>query len=243
MTDDKRKKTPPPAGAPKTVRAPVRATGKSDRTATPPPQDESLFKRLTSLPGSVADSAFRMVAKTTDVPLRVGKALFLKPEQAEQLKEAGQFLKDLREVAGLTRDELGEALDLKDRSVIEAVENGTAALSFELILRLAALLARHDPIPVVLKFTRTYNPDLWKILEDWGLGRLSLQFERERLFINIYRRHDAARKLSDAGFDKVLTFTRSAFEMALHFVAGQEQVEDQELAEEELDPATPKPEE
>jgi transcriptional regulator with XRE-family HTH domain len=191
------------------------------------PAEESLLKRLTNLPGAMADSAMRIVARTTDMPLRVGKALFLKPEQAEMMKEAGHTLKDLREVAGLTRAELSDALDLKDHSLIEAVENGTAILSFELILRLAAVLARHDPVPVILRFTRSYNPELWKILEDWGLGRLSLHFERERHFINIYRRHDAARQLSDEGFEKVLAFTRTAFEMALHFVTEQEKITDQ----------------
>lgn len=189
-------------------------------------EDPSLMKRLSGLPGAMADSAFRLVAKTTDVPLRVGKAFFLKPEQVEMMKEAGQTLKDLREVAGLTRDELSASLDLRDRSLLEAVENGTATLSFELILRLAAVLARHDPVPVILKFTRSYNPELGKILGDWGLGRLSLHFEREREFINIFRRHDAARKLSDEGFAQVLQFTRSAFEMALHFIAEQEKVKD-----------------
>ena len=77
--------------------------------------------------------------------------------------------------------------------------------------------------------TRTYNPTIWRILDDWGVGRLSLQIERERQFINIFRRHDAARKLSDEGFAHVLAFTRSAFDMALHFVAEQEGVEDKEV--------------
>jgi transcriptional regulator with XRE-family HTH domain len=210
------------------------ATAKDTKTVVIPENaDPSLIRKLTSLPGAMADSALRMVVKTTDVPLRVGKALFLKPEQQDRMKEAGQMLKDLREVTGLTRDELSEALDLKDHSLIEAVENGTAILSFELILRLAAVLARHDPIPVILKFTRTYNPELWRILEDWGFGRLSLHFERERHFINIYRRHDAARKLSDEGFERVLAFTRAAFEMALHFAAEQENLNADDIDDEE----------
>jgi transcriptional regulator with XRE-family HTH domain len=267
MTDDsKRKRTVQPVGSSSKTPAKNRetatssvgsdrrrkaATQKTDnaqKTAVQQEPEESLIKRLTSIPGAVADSAFRIVARTTDVPLRVGKALFLRPEQAEMMQEAGRTLKDLREVAGLTRDELSEALDLKDHSLIEAVENGTAILSFELILRLAALLARHDPIPVILKFTRSYNPELWKMLEDWGLGRLSLHFERERQFINIYRRHDAARKLSDEGFVRVLDFTRAAFEMALHFAAEQENVKDKELpeaeleVEEEFNDVRPKPE-
>jgi transcriptional regulator with XRE-family HTH domain len=197
--------------------------------------EESLIDKLTGLPGAMADSAFRFVSRTTDMPLKVGKALFLKQSQADMMKEAGHTLKELREVAGLTRDELSEALELKDRSLLEAVENGTATLSFELILRLAAVLARHDPVPVVLKFTRTYKPELWETAEDWGLGRWTLQFEREREFINIFRRHDAARQLSDEGFFKVLEFTRTAFEMSLHFIAEQEKVEDKELNDNQLD--------
>lgn len=213
----------------------VKASSAKDAKTVVIPEnaDPSLIRKLTSLPGAMADSALRMVVKTTDVPLRVGKALFLKPEQQERMKEAGQMLKELREVTGLTRDELSEALDLKDHSLIEAVENGTAILSFELILRLAAVLARHDPVPVILKFTRTYNPELWRILEDWGFGRLSLHFERERHFINIYRRHDAARKLSDESFDRVLAFTRAAFEMALHFAAEQESLNAENMDDEE----------
>lgn len=238
MTDNSKHKQPPqPTGSaksgdqtsPKSPRKPARSGLPKE------PEGDSLIKRITSIPGAMADSAIRIVSKTTDVPLRLGKALFLRPEQAEMMKEAGSTLKDLREVAGLTRDDLGEALDLKDHSLIEAVENGTAILSFELVLRLAALLARHDPVPVILKFTRSYNPDLWKLLEDWGLGRLSLHFERERRFINIYRRHDAARQLSDEGFEKVLDFTRAAFEMALHFIAEQEHLKDRVLSDAELE--------
>ena len=238
MTDNsKHKQSPQPAGAGNSKK-PARKSRKGASPAAKEPED-SLIKRITSIPGAMADSAIRMVVKTTDVPLRIGKALFLKPEQAEMMKEAGNTLKDLREVAGLTRAELGAALNLTDRSLIAAVENGTAILSFELILRLAAVLARHDPIPVILKFTRTYNPDLWKILEDWGLGRLSLHYERERRFINIYRRHDAARKLSDKGFEKILDYTQAAFEMALHFVSEQEQVKDQILSDVELEEEEP----
>ena len=136
---------------------------------------------------------------------------------------AGQSLKDIREVAGLTLTEMSEALNLRDKSVLEAIENGTASLSFELILRLAALIARNDPIPFIMRTTRNYNPEVWKVLNDWGVGRLPLQFEREREFINIFRRHDDARNLSDEGFRRVLEFTRQSFEMSLHFVEEQEQ--------------------
>ena len=90
-----------------------------------------------------------------------------------------------------------------------------------MILRLAALLARHDPVPFIIKFTRTYDPEIWKILERWGIGHIPVHFERERQFINIYRGHDPARKLTDKDFEKVLQFTRAAFETALHFASEQ----------------------
>ena len=193
---------------------------------------------FTDLAAELTSSALHVAAETAGVPLRMAGALFLEPEQLQSLapqqrrmmRETGLYLRDLREVAGLTLAELSEALDLKDHSLLEAVERGTATLSFELVLRLAALLARHDPIPFIVRFVRTYNPEIWRVLEAWGIGRLPAQFERERQFLNVYRRHDAARKLSDEGFAKVLMFTNAAFEMSLHFAAEHEGLKDKELA-------------
>lgn len=166
-----------------------------------------------------AASAAKIASKTADISSRVGKILSASPEQASLLREAGASLKDLREVAGLTVRELSEAIRLPDQSLLTAVENGTATLSFELILRLSALLARHDPVPFIIRYTRTYNPEVWAVLESWGAGRLPIQLERERQFVNIYRSCDSARDLSDTDFERVLEFTRSAFEMALSFVS------------------------
>jgi len=70
-----------------------------------------------------------------------------------------------------------------------------------------------------MRFTRSYNPDVWKTLESLGIGRLALQAGREREFANLYRASDAARKLSDDEFAEVLKFTKSAFDMALAFRA------------------------
>jgi transcriptional regulator with XRE-family HTH domain len=150
----------------------------------------------------------------------LGKAL-LSPEAARMRREAGRYVRELRVLAGLTLDELAEAVDLTDRSLLAAVEKGTATLSFELILRLSALLARNDPVPFVAKLTRTYNPTLWKLLEGWGVGRIPLQLERERRFVNVFRAHDQARELSDEAFDHVLAFTQAAFEMALSMAAAE----------------------
>jgi transcriptional regulator with XRE-family HTH domain len=166
---------------------------------------------------NMTSTAIKLVSKGAVVSELVGKAVLTSPERFKMLKEAGAYLKDLREVAGLTRKDVSEAIQLSEESFLTAVENGTATLSFELILRLSALLARHDPIPFIIKLTRTYKPELWEILEKWGVGLLPLQLERERQFINIYRAHDRARRLSDNDFQRVLAFTRSAFEMALDF--------------------------
>lgn len=177
-----------------------------------------LFDRLSN----ATSTALKIARKTTDKSYKVGKALIGSQDQLKKMSAAGKSLKDLREVAGLTVSELNEALKLKDQSLLEAVENGTAVLSFDLILRLSALLARNDPIPFILKFSRAYAPETWRILNDWGAGRLPTQYQREREFINILRARDDARELTDEGFTKVLEYTRHAFDLSLHFVAAQE---------------------
>jgi transcriptional regulator with XRE-family HTH domain len=178
----------------------------------------SFFDRVSD----ATSSAFKFAKKTGGTSYKVGKALIQSQDQLKVMINAGQSLKDLREVAGLTATELSEAINLKDKSIIEAVEDGTATLSFELILRLAALLARNDPIPFILKYSRTYSPETWRILNDWGVGKLPLHYERERQFINIYRSQDKARELSDEGFNRVLEFTKQAFNLSLHFIGEQE---------------------
>lgn len=221
---------PVPPAAPPVIEVPPAPKPAVRTLKKLPPKDieePSLISRLMDLPGSMAGSAINFVVKKTELPLRVGKAMLLKQDQADVLEKAGKTFRELREVAGVTLDELAQEINLKDKSLLEAVENGTATLSFELIVRLASVLARHDPVPVALKLIRCYYPDLGAMLDDWGVGRWILHFEREREFINIYRRHDAVRQLSDEGFNKVLEFTKSAFEMALHFVANEESVEDQ----------------
>lgn len=217
-----------PVGAKRAKRSPkAKSNAKPKARAA---ESESLVARLSDLAesftGDLATGAWRLAARAGAVPFQV---LLGEPANPSMARKAGEALRELRELAGLTRDELAAALELSDESLLKAVENGTATLSFELILRLSAILARHDPIPFIARFTRSYSPEVWSVLEDWGVGRLPLHFEREREFINIYRRHDAARKLSDAGFAKVLDFTRAAFEMSLHFTAEVEGVEDAAL--------------
>jgi hypothetical protein len=111
---------------------------------------------------------------------------------------------------------VSKALKVEDRSFMALVESGqVASLPFDLILRLAAILGRNDPLPVVLQMTRVYNPKTWKTLEALGVGKLYVQAGREREFANIYRSHDAARALSDKEFAAALGVANAAFESAL----------------------------
>lgn len=157
--------------------------------------------------------------KTRD---QAAKAIKQTPEQMERMGKAGRSLRDLREVAGLTISELAQAIDLKDADLLKAVEEGKAALPLEIILRLASLYSRNDPLPFILKYVRTYSPRISEVLEKLGIEKLAITAERELQLLKIYRNRDEARKLSDEGFGKVLGFTEQAFEMALHFVAQQE---------------------
>ncbi|MFM7275796.1 MAG: helix-turn-helix domain-containing protein [Gammaproteobacteria bacterium] len=198
------------------------------RAATPPQpepasasasRDSGLAGLVDSLSGLTSDlrsTALRIADRTRQSAV---KAISRGPEQLRLMATAGESLRDIREVAGMTVVEISEALNLRDKSFWEAVEDGREVLSFELILRLASLVARNDPLPFVLKLTRSYQPRLWNILDELGISQLPLQFERERAFINIYRRHDAARALSDAEFERVLRFTQDAFDLAIDFLA------------------------
>ncbi len=125
----------------------------------------------------------------------------------------------MREAAGLSLDEVGRAIDLNDPTLLDLVENGKVALPFEIILRLASVLGRNDPISFVMRFTRSYNPDVWKTLEGLGVGRFVVQAGREREFANLYRASDDARRMSDEEFTAVLAFTKAAFDLAMTFRA------------------------
>ncbi|MCB1667767.1 MAG: helix-turn-helix transcriptional regulator [Porticoccaceae bacterium] len=178
----------------------------------------SLLGGVKNIPGQAMKIATEM---TWD---QAAKLMKHSPEQMERMGKAGTSLKDLREVTGLTIAELSEAIDLKNPDLLKAVEEGKTALPFEIILRLASFYARNDPIPFILRYANTYNPRIANLLKKLGLHRLTMQAEREVLFLNIYRSQDASRKLSDEGFERVRAFTQQAFEMSLHFVAEQEHI-------------------
>jgi transcriptional regulator with XRE-family HTH domain len=211
---DRKKATRTKAGRKKATaaRSKKKAARKAEERAPASRKPASLGERLTELVEHAAAGVLRQVVDVGGSGLAA-----LLPETAEMRREAGAYVRELRELAGLTVDELAEALEISDESMLEGVEAGTATLSFELTLRLAAILARHDPVPFVSRLVRTYNPVLWQLLEDWGIGDLPLQLEREREFVNVLRGADDARRLSDEEFTQVLDFTRAAFELALRF--------------------------
>ncbi|HLA35993.1 MAG TPA: helix-turn-helix transcriptional regulator [Rhodocyclaceae bacterium] len=152
-----------------------------------------------------------------DAATEILKSVMPRSGDHDAWAKAGSSLRNLREAAGLTVAEVGAAIDLDDPAVIEALESGRIALPFELILRLAAVLGRNDPISFVMDFTRSSNPEMWNNLEAIGIGKLVIQSAREREFANIYRGNDEARALSDEEFAEILGFARVAFEMAMAF--------------------------
>jgi len=166
---------------------------------------------------SWADTAWGLAGSAADMSLALAKSS-VGPKRRATIERAGALLKQMREAAGLTAQELGRAIDLRDASLLEQAESGRIVLPFEIILRLAAVLGRRDPVAFVMKLTRSYNPELWKALEDLGVGRLVAHAGREREFVNVYRSSDEARRLTDEQFARVLAFVAAAFELALSLV-------------------------
>lgn len=164
-----------------------------------------------------ADTVLGIAVPATDLAIGLATAKARTPGQKSAVARAGAVLRRMREAAGLTLEELARAVDLRDPDLIANAESGLVALPFEVILRLAGVLGRGDPLTSVMKLTRAYNPDLWKALEDLGLGKLVVQAGRERELANVYRGNDAARRLTDEEFSAVLAFTKQAFDMAVAF--------------------------
>jgi transcriptional regulator with XRE-family HTH domain len=188
------------------------------RSATP------IMDGASSLTGSIRSLAGQMMGiagAAVDASLGVGGLLVRDPKQRKDLARAGSFLRGVRERTGMTLADVGQAVDLKNVELLELAENGKAALPFEVILRLAAVLARNDPVPFVMNLTNTYSPSVGRTLQALGIGRLVEHARREHDFITIYRARDAARRLSDAEFARVLAFVEAAFDLALDFTTGE----------------------
>ena len=197
----------------KTRNATVRAT----RAKADPTPRSSLVTALARQAQSFASSVLGNVGTATDMALTLAQSRIERPGPKAAVAKGAALLRDLRQAAGLTLDDLGRALEVEDPTVLSLAEKGKVGLPFELILRLTAVLGRNDPVGFVLQMTRGYNPKMWKALEAVGVGHLLVQAGRERQFANIYRSHDAARSLSDADFATALAFADSAFATAVAF--------------------------
>jgi transcriptional regulator with XRE-family HTH domain len=203
-----------------TQRKPRKIAKKTTRTAAkrpPAPAPEQPVMSLARQVRSWADTAWGLAGSAADMSLALAKSS-VGPKRRLTIERAGALLKQMRETAGLTAQELGRAINLRDASLLEQAESGRIVLPFEIILRLAAVLGRRDPVAFVMNLTRSYNPELWKALEDLGVGRLVAHVGREREFVNIYRSSDEARRLTDKQFARVLAFVAAAFELALTLV-------------------------
>ncbi len=163
------------------------------------------------------DNVLGIAGSATELSLNLAKAGARGPKQQAAIAAAGSILRQARETAGMTTKEVGKAIDISDIGLLEQAEVGKVALPFEVILRLAAVLGRHDPLTFAMRLARSYNPALWKGLEDLGIGKLAVQAGRERELANIYRSNDAARQLSDVDFAATLAFVKTGFDAAVLF--------------------------
>ena len=185
-------------------------------------EQESLLGSVRRLTGQVAGSTLGLARNTAAMTAMFGENWLrstvlnqLEPERLEAMAEAGHFLRDARETAGMSLKDLSESLGLADKTMLEDIESGQTIMPLEVMLRSASLLARHDPIPFLIKFMRTYNPALEKTLEQWGVLALPKQYERERRFINLYRQHDVLRSFSDAEYERFIHYMQSSIHLVL----------------------------
>ncbi|HEY7776492.1 MAG TPA: transcriptional regulator [Kineobactrum sp.] len=179
---------------------------------------EGLLATLARLTGQVAGGSLELARTTATMTAMFGESWLrnallntMEPERLEAMADAGHFLRDTRETAGLSLRQLADSLGVSDKSLLEDVESGEKVMPLELVLRSASLLARHDPIPFLLKFMRTYNPQL----EQSGVMVLPRQYERERRFVNLYRQHDSLRTLSDAEHERFISYIDSSAQLVL----------------------------
>jgi transcriptional regulator with XRE-family HTH domain len=185
-------------------------------------EHESLLGSVRRLTGQVAGGTLGLARNTAAMTAMFGENWLrstvlnqLEPERLEAMAEAGHFLRDARETAGMSLKDLAESLGLADKTMLEDIESGQTIMPLEVMLRSASLLARHDPIPFLIKFMRTYNPALEKTLEQWGVLALPKQYERERRFINLYRQHDVLRGFSDAEYERFIHYMQSSIGLVL----------------------------
>lgn len=189
-------------------------------------ENDSLLDSLRRLSGQVAGGTLELARNTATMTAMFGENWLrstvlnqLEPERLEAMAEAGHFLRDARETAGMSIKEVSESLGLSDNTVLENIESGQTIMPLEAMLRATSLLARHDPIPFLIKFMRTYNPALEKTLEQLGVLTIPKHYERERRFVNLYRQHDSLRQFTDDEYDRFIEYMESSSNLVLNVMS------------------------
>ena len=208
-------------------------------------EQDSIFESLMRITGQVAGGTLDLARNTAAMTSMFGESWLrsavlnkLEPERLEAMADAGHFLRDARETADMSIKDLADSLGVSDKSTLEGIESGEKIMPLELMLRSASLLARHDPIPFLIKFMRTYNPALEKTLEQIGLLALPKQYERERRFVNLYRQHDVLRSLSDDEYERFIEYMESSSNLVLDVMLNEKEAAAAKVAK--LDTASKK---
>ena len=136
---------------------------------------------------SLAGKAFGLASAVADASITATNLLPGGAEQKRMLKSAGRVLRKVRETAGVTIEDLSRAVDLDSPELLLLAERGKTALPFELILRLAAVLARNDPVPLIFSLTKAYSPGLMRALQVLGVARMVEHARREHEIVALYR--------------------------------------------------------
>jgi transcriptional regulator with XRE-family HTH domain len=85
------------------------------------------------------------------------------PDSKQMRKEAGTWLKELRNRAGLSQIELAEQLKLKYYTFISQVENGFGRVPTESMEAWARAL-RQEPSAFAKKLLSYYDPEMYRLL-------------------------------------------------------------------------------
>jgi transcriptional regulator with XRE-family HTH domain len=85
------------------------------------------------------------------------------PDAAQLRKEAGVYLRKVREQAGVTQQALAKALGLEYYTMVSAVELGKARLPPERTAQWAQVLGV-DPYEFAMRLMHFYDPYTWEIV-------------------------------------------------------------------------------
>jgi hypothetical protein len=110
---------------------------------------------------SWADTPLDVTGSAADFGMSLAQARVKNPKRNAAVAKAGGQLRRWREAAVLMVGELSDAVGLGDAKLIEDAESGIALLPFDVVLRLAGVLGRHDPVPIAMALTCQYCGRRW----------------------------------------------------------------------------------